>query len=337
MAEDNRKTELLVGLFLLVGLALLGGLILTFSGIRESFRSKYSFSVNFPDASGLVENAPVKLAGAKVGKISATPALNEAFTGVVVPVEIFAGVEIPAGSTFKIGTSGLMGDKLLEIEPPEEILPGESIQPGAVLEGSGESGLGALEDAAQDISRKTARVLIEVEEGLKKLTGAIENLDAGFLGKENAENFNQTLAKLNGAIGKIDSELLGPSNTDNVSESLASLRATMEEFEAVAEEIRTATTKISPVLEKGESAMTELADAAEKLGNVADDASGLIEEMRTGDGLVPALIHDPALKAEFRQLIHNLKERGVLRYKDLSDPPEESKNTGPRLPWTRQR
>ena len=39
-------------------------------------------------------------------------------------------------------------------------------------------------------------------------------------------------------------------------------------------------------------------------------------ELRSGDGLLPALMKDPELKDEFKTLITNLRQHGVLFYRD---------------------
>src|SRR6476620_3631711 len=110
--KNERKTEMLVGLFLFVGLLLLGGIILEFGSLREWFRETYHLRIAFPNASGLKESAPVYLGGSKVGKVSKHPQLNDTFSGVIIDVEVYDDVDIPADAVFAIGTAGLMGDAL---------------------------------------------------------------------------------------------------------------------------------------------------------------------------------------------------------------------------------
>jgi phospholipid/cholesterol/gamma-HCH transport system substrate-binding protein len=84
MIDSDKKTEMLVGLFLFVGLLLLGGLILQFGRVREVFKDTYHLRVAFANASGIKEGSPVFLGGSRVGKVDKKPALNETFTGVII-------------------------------------------------------------------------------------------------------------------------------------------------------------------------------------------------------------------------------------------------------------
>ena len=70
MEERDKKTELLVGMFLTLGLVMLGLLILQFGSIRELFKSSYAISVALPDGSGIREGSPVMLGGSRIGKVS---------------------------------------------------------------------------------------------------------------------------------------------------------------------------------------------------------------------------------------------------------------------------
>ena len=120
MPAREKRTELLVGIFLFIGLVLLGGIIVQFGGFRDRLRETARFELVFTDASGLVRGAEVRLGGAKIGRVADNPQLNDRANGVIVPVDIFTDFQIPADSAFGIGTSGLLGDKYVDIRPPAE-------------------------------------------------------------------------------------------------------------------------------------------------------------------------------------------------------------------------
>ena len=334
MGDESKKTELLVGLFLFVGLVLLGGLILQFSGVRESLKEKYTLSVTFPSAAGLVKGAPVKLGGASVGEVSKRPMLNEQFNGVVIEMEIFAEYQIPQGSEFLIGSSGLMGDKLLEIKAPKpEALTGSYLKAGAQVAGRGTSGLGAIEEAASSLTEQAEGLLADVELAVQGLTKAIDNFNSGFLAKENAENFSEGLEGLNGSIDKFENKVLGDENLDNVATALEEFRGAAEELKKGVEALRPALEKVDPAMEKLEPTMAKLDETLEKIGEAADAlkgtanaATGQIEGAFSGDGLLPALFEDEQLKGEFSALVSNLKKHGVLGYKDSPPNPPAPAN-----------
>ena len=55
MNEQDRGLELKVGIFVAVGLAILAALVVQFGRLGEGFKSYYSLTVHFPDASGLAQ------------------------------------------------------------------------------------------------------------------------------------------------------------------------------------------------------------------------------------------------------------------------------------------
>jgi len=324
MGEESRKTELLVGLFLLIGIALLAILVLQFSGVQEALKEKYALTVKFPSAAGLVQGAPVKLGGATIGEISRRPQLNETFNGVNIELEIFSEYQIPTGSEFLVGTSGLMGDKLMEIRPPKpEDMTGTYVSQGSVLEGGGASGFGAIEDAAVSLTAKTQVVLADVEVALERLTSAISSLDSGFLGEKNAMHFAQTLSGLDAAISKIDQNLLADENLEHVKGMVAGFRETADNLKTATESVGPALAKIGPTIEKLEPSIAKLegtldefSEAAEEIKGTALAATAVIGEFEQGDGLLPALVSDPQLKSQFSGLVSNFKRHGVLGYRD---------------------
>ena len=72
-------------------------------------------------------------------------------------------------------------------------------------------------------------------------------------------------------------------------------------------------------------------DVGVPIGEVADELKGGVAKLNTtldamseGEGLLPQLIHDPALKVEFANLIQNLRRHGVIWYKDSASKIESA-------------
>ena len=74
--NSDRKTELLVGLFLFVGLLLSGLVVIKFGKVRDYFQGTYMKRVRFDDATGIRIGSPVALGGQRVGKVK-TPVVVE--------------------------------------------------------------------------------------------------------------------------------------------------------------------------------------------------------------------------------------------------------------------
>src|SRR4029077_20344502 len=95
MKQRGKGLEFKVGLFVLLGLLALAALVVQFGRVGEGFKTYYTITVQFPNASGLLKGSDVLLAGAKIGRVSTGPRLNPGSDGVLVPLRIFDYVKIP--------------------------------------------------------------------------------------------------------------------------------------------------------------------------------------------------------------------------------------------------
>src|ERR1700745_3813679 len=135
MNRHERGLEFKVGIFVFAGLAMLAALVVQFGRLGEGFKTYYDLKVRFNDASGLLKNSDVLLAGAKIGRVSGGPHLVRVGNGVEVPLRIYDYVKIPAGSKFTVGSSGLLGDRFVNVAmPPGK--PTTFIPKNAVLDGA---------------------------------------------------------------------------------------------------------------------------------------------------------------------------------------------------------
>ncbi|MGI8603451.1 MAG: MlaD family protein [Verrucomicrobiales bacterium] len=324
MNPSNGKTEVLVGLFVFCGLLLLGGLILQFSNIKEVLRKDYPLKVTFRDSGGITEGSPIRYSGSKIGRVSdITPQEKvdgdiRIRTGVVVHLEIYEKVRIPKGAKVTIGKEGLLGDAYISIEPPVDPIIGV-LEPNETIAGREGGGLGDLQDAATEISQKTQAALEEIRKGLVDLNNAIRKLDSDVLSEENTTHFKKTLADMNSAVEKIDARILDDENTANLKKTLANMTSASDKIAAQS-------ARLDGIMDKGETAMTKFGQAGDSMkegarsfSKAAETAGKTVGDMNHGKGLMSALIHDPELRGDFKNLISNLKERGVLFYKDKSE------------------
>lgn len=137
---STRRTEILVGLFVLLGLAALLFLALKAANLA-SFNTEptYAVSARFDNIGGLKVRAPVRSAGVTVGRVTAITLDGKTFQGVV-SMDIRRDFQFPKDSSAKILTSGLLGDQYIGLEPGADqanLAPGATItqtQSALVLE-----------------------------------------------------------------------------------------------------------------------------------------------------------------------------------------------------------
>lgn len=322
MSAPDKRTELIVGLFLFIGLVVLGGLILQFGRFGDRFRGHYPLSVVFDDASGLIKGSDVRMGGAKIGKVAQRPELNSRLK-VQVELLIDERVRIPAEAEFQIESASLLGDKLIVISLPDES-GGKFIDPGTRLKGAGPTGLEALQENAVAFSEDARKMIVQAE-------GALENLDAA------VTDIRGATAGLNEMLAKINTRVLSEDNLGRFDQSLADLQTTLADMKeaggGLAPTIDEARDAIGSIKDAADRAQTTLAKADEKidalgpaidqipaavksLGKVADKAAGALDQMEGGEGLLGTLAYDREVSTDTKTFISNLRRHGILRYRD---------------------
>lgn len=340
--NPNRKTDILVGMFLFVGLLLLGALILQFGSLRSYFRDTYVLKVAFPKASGIKEGSPVYLGGSKIGKVLYHPRLNDTYSGVIIDLEIFDSVEIPMESAIAIGSDGLMGDAMIEIQPSEkeakEFVPHDYQK---IIKGQTGGGLSDLQTQAEQVGKKVDLVLDDVRTALVDIKGAMEKINKGALSDATVNDFKQSMEHLNKTMTRVDDKVLGEDNANNLKAALADLKDASASFKSSAKNVEESTKRLGPMFDKLDPAigkvdkvMTTADDSLQSIKKAADSFAIAAKNITTGKGLLGALTNDAELKTEFKDLISNLKRNGVIFYKNSADKERSESPPGKTVPET---
>lgn len=335
MDERDKKTELLVGLFLTIGLVLLGLLILQFGSVREHFKDTYEITVPFPDATGVKVGTPIMLGGSRIGKVPRMPKLNEHFNGVIVPLEIYKDKRIPKDAKFSIGTAGLLGDAFVEIRPTGAattayIDPGAHLTDEDVQKGGGISG---LQDTAQQVGKKVDVALEDIRGAVADLRVSLKKINDGALSDKTLADFRESMEHLNGTMKRVDDKVLGEENAANLKAAIADIKDAAAGFKASAKNAQDATAKLGPMFDKLDPAIAKVdkvvdrADEALKsIKTGADSFAAATKKLNSGDGLLQALMSDRQLKNDFKSAIadlkdvaSNVKRSGFVWYKNIAD------------------
>jgi len=275
------------------------------------------------------------MGGANIGRVARLPELNEAVK-VEVVLSIKNSIRIPAGSSFQINSATLLGDKLIVVIPAEDRSKG-SIPPGSRLVGGGPTGLDAIQNNAEIVSRDVRRIIKEAEETLTKVDGAVDDIRGA--SKQLAES-----------ITKINNSVLAEKN-------LAHFDNTMENFAATTEKWKVASDQLDPALKEARDAIAAIqktAAGAEKTLKTADQtlaevkpaltklpkavdqfsattakAGKALDRMEKGEGMLGALATDNDVALDFKAFMRNLRQYGIFRYKDSVNKAEEKPKESP--------
>ena len=195
MNRHERGLELKVGVFVFVGLAMLGALVVQFGRLGEGFKTYYTLTVRFNDASGLLKGTDVLLAGARIGKVADPPRLVREGTGVAVPLKIYDYIKIPEGTKFTVGSSGLLGDRFVNVTmPPGQ--PKAYLPPNAYVSGARETGI-------DDLTREGGALVNDLRGTVQKIDTTVNRLNQDTLSSANMENLKSSMEHLNQASGAL--------------------------------------------------------------------------------------------------------------------------------------
>lgn len=322
MPESDRKTEALVGLFIIIGLVVLGALIVQFGRFGERLRNHYPLTVRFEDAAGVIKGSEIRMGGARIGKVAETPSLTENLK-VQVELSIHESIRIPEGSSFQIASATLLGDKLIVVTPPADP-DGRFLEPGSTLAGGGPSGLDAIQDNAVAVSRDVRRLLGDAERTIHSVDGAIDDIriatgaltetmrriNTSLLSDENLANVRATLAHLEQASGSLD-PAVGDART-----AIASIEKAAASAGATFDNANARIADLAPAIE-------EIPRAIDSLSEAADQAAATLDRIEQGQGLLGTLAYDEEVSDDARTFIRNLKEQGILRYRDQETPQDD--------------
>ncbi|MFT4548508.1 MAG: phospholipid/cholesterol/gamma-HCH transport system substrate-binding protein [Verrucomicrobiales bacterium] len=330
---NRKRAELLVGLFLFVGLCLLAGMILKFGNFGDSFRPKYSLELRYPSAGGLLQGSEVKFSGVTIGRVSAPPRPNADSTGAIIELSIFKEYPVPKESKISIESAGFLGDSYVAITPPK-VSTTDYLKDGESVAGTPSGGLSALADSAGDLSARGKEVVDDMRVALSELNSALSKLDTNILAEDNLQRFNETVVELSDAIKNLNTDVLGDENIGNLKVALTNFRITSENlvitsenFVKTSENLVVSSEKVSPILDKVQSAVDKAEEGIADISAAARNANVAIQRVTDGPGLLAALINDGELREDFEAFISNLRDRGVLRYRDEEETSVDTPNS----------
>lgn len=344
---NQKKIELFVGSFVLAGLLILAFMLIQFGRFGGDIKDGYMVSVEFNDATGVIEGGEVRMGGAVVGKVARKPVLKTDATGVKVDLTIQKGVKIPANSTFQVASLNFLGDRYIEVKPPL-IRDERFLEPGDVIQGKDEGGLAAIQQQAENLSDQAVTTLQRLDTSLERvdlvlqdMSNATQNIseitdkiNRELLAKETLENIRKIIDDAEGFMAnlKASSDKIDPlvvkteSFIDQISTTEAELRETLRDTRQAISNANQRIEELAPAFEEVPETIKELRATLAKAGQTLD-------QFDANEGLLGALTKDKQLEADAREFMTNLRKYGILRYRD----PEGQDQEFPDRPRTRRR
>ncbi len=127
----------------------------------------------------------------------------------------------------------------------------------------------------------------------------------------------ETIGRINSIAEKIDKDLMNKKTLGELSETIANIKTTSAAF-------ADSSKKFDGLIQKADSALASGSKAAEEIQKTATDLRQLVQQAKQGRGVLGVLLSDKETADNLKALVANLRERGILWYKDKAEPRERS-------------
>jgi phospholipid/cholesterol/gamma-HCH transport system substrate-binding protein len=303
MTNESRGIEWKVGIFMLIGLSVIAFMAVKFGRVSQGLKKYYTIVAEFPNASGLLKGADVYLAGARVGFTADAPELIEGRYAVQVVLKLKQVVKIPRGSTFVISSAGFLGDAFVSINWPAIPSTTDFLQDGESVIGIRLEGLG-------DLTAKGGDVMDELKKRLKELEDPIKDIRERVLSEKNLKAIDATFASLSDFTTNLKS------TTKGIDEVIAKAKEAVDTVKDTVASVKTPIAKIDAAAADLKVTLAEIKKAAGSADKALDSARTLFTKANSGKGALGMLLADKETGENLKALIRNLREHGVLWYKN---------------------
>ena len=303
MTNESRGIEWKVGIFMLIGLGVIAFMAIKFGKLSQGLKKYYTITAEFPNASGLLKGADVYMAGARVGFTADAPELIEGRYAVEVQLKIKDLVKIPHGSAFLISSSGFLGDAFVSINPPAKpdlndiFIDGEKV-------------IGTRLEGLNDLTAKGGETMTELKNRLQELEEPIRNIRERVLAEKNLKSIDDTIASLNEFTTNLKNSSKG------LDEVVAKAKDAMDTVKDTFAKAKEPLAKIDDAAGELKGTLAEIKKAAGTADKTLASAKSLMEKANAGKGALGMLLSDKETADNLKALIKNLREHGVLWYKN---------------------
>lgn len=279
MAQKSESRLIRVGAVVVVSLIVLMAFLFFIGSERKIFSRKVEYRVRLESVTGLAEGNPVQLSGVTIGSVSdirLPVAPEERRVDLTLQVDRKFTNLIRYDSRARVRKLGLIAaDSYIDITPgsPEQpILP-----PGSVIPAQRATDVDRIISSGEDLVDN----LVQISYSLKNV---LQRVDAG-----------------EGLIGELTTQ---PETKERITDTLME---TLNRANRVLDQVQSGEGAIGKLIydeSYGEELTGSLRDAVRSLSSVASSIEGSLE---SGDGVLPALLHDRATRDSFNELLVNLE------------------------------
>ncbi len=278
MAKTNQERTLRVGMLVAAAIVVLMIFLFAIGSEQKIFSRKNEYRVRLDTVSGLAEGNPVKISGVTVGVVKD---INLPFDPKAKDVDIMLMVDrkyagrVRTDSRARLKKLGLLaGDSYVDITPGSPRF--DELEPGAQIPAARQTNVDQLISSGEDLVDN----LVQISYSLKNVLGRVDRGE--------------------GIIGELTS---APETKQHLTETILT---TLNKVNAALEHIESGKGLVGKLVYDdayGEQLAGSLQQTASNLQTLVADVQG---SFKNGNGMIPALLNDPAGKQKVLTLIDNL-------------------------------
>jgi phospholipid/cholesterol/gamma-HCH transport system substrate-binding protein len=280
MAKTSNEKSIRVGLMVSAALVILMVFLFFIGSEQKIFARKNEYEVRLENVTGLAEGNPVKMSGVTIGvirdiKLPQDPKMKQ--VEILLMVDRKFAERIRGDSRVRLKKLGLLtGDSFIDVTPGTPRFP--ALEPGSMIPAQRQADVEALLSSGEDLVDN----FVQISYSLKNI---LQRIDRG-----------------EGLLGELTT---APETKQRLTDTLLT---TLNKTNAVLTHVESGKGVVGKLVyddKYAEQLTTSLASAAQSLQTVTANVQKGFE---TNEGLVPALINDPAAKARIYEVVENLRQ-----------------------------
>lgn len=308
--DRSDRTAVVAGLFVLLAIALLIAVIFMIGRQSRYFSDNYHLCTTFSNISGLVEGAPVQLAGVNVGGVSSIrfpEDRDKKHLEVTLRIDLAVQDRIREDSIASVQTAGLLGDKFVAITIGSQGKP--VLDEGCIINSVDPSDYYAILEqgtkfieGVQELTARVSSILLSFEK-----TGIMNNMSKA------VEDIARTTESLRMIVGDIESGERGGTLHallfgDEGKKIMASVDETIDGLRGLIRQV-----------EEGDGTLHKLLytdEEGEILGDLEEASKSLkaiLQTIESGEGTIGALINDPAVYEDLKTILEGAEKSRAIR------------------------
>lgn len=328
--SQHRSIEVKVGILILVALGLLAGFIVVMGGV--TLEPTYRVNVDFANPGGLKSGAPVRLAGIRVGKVTAIEFLGHdpkavadgTLIRVVAQLEHQYQESIRQDSRWFISTQGVLGEFFLAVEPGSMDKP--VLKDGAVVHGISPPRLDLLLSEAYELLHHTYVGITENEQKLKETFDGLHKTlkGSGHFFERNTDRIDRLVDNLETLTAQANEAVAAARETyvdnpkvgriiGNVERSTAAVERDLGPLLSDSRRLVADMSRLSAALgseaqvKRYEQITKDAAELAATAKHTVSDARQITSRVKAGQGSLGAIVMDEAVYDDLQEFLRDIK------------------------------